>query len=97
MRCMILALSLIATPVLAMAEEPTTLILPTPVVNAMAQYLSQRPYAEVAQMMAVIQGCVAVQVPNAQGVTTSHGECPAVTAALQTKPTPAVKSTTTPP
>lgn len=87
MRHMILALSLLATP--AVAKDPATIVLPTPVVTAVAQYLSQRPYAEVAQMLSAIQGCIAVQVPNDDGVTVSHGECPAVTAALAPKPAPA--------
>lgn len=81
MRRMIFAFLLLATP--AAAEEPVTLILPTAVVTSMAQYLAQRPYAEVAQMIATLQGCVSAQVPNAQGSIVSHGECQAVTAALQ--------------
>ena len=77
MRPLILALSLLATPVVANAEEPATLILPTPVVAAVGKYLSERPYGEVAGMIQALQQCVAVQVPG------QHGECPAVTAALK--------------
>lgn len=82
MRRLILAASLLAS-LAARAEEPATLILPTPVVSAIGQYLSQRPYAEVAGMIAALQGCASVQVPNAQGAIVSHGECPAVTTAMQ--------------
>jgi len=90
MKRAILALSLLATP--ALAADPPTLILPTPVVSAVAQYLAQRPYAEVAQIMGALQQCVAVQTPDAQGRIVSHGECPAVTAALHPKePEPAAK------
>lgn len=74
-------LLILATP--ALAEEPATLILPTPIVSAVAQYLSQRPYAEVAQMVDALRQCVAAQVPNAQGATVSHGECPAVEKAMK--------------
>lgn len=76
-----LATAAFATPTLA--AEPATIILPTPVVSALAQYLAQRPYGEVAQMIGQMQQCVAVQVPNAQGAIVSHGECPAVTQAEQ--------------
>lgn len=74
------ALALLTTP--ALAAEPATIILPTPVVSAIAQYLAQRPYGEVAQMIGAMQACVAVQVPDAHGAIVSHGECPAVTQAL---------------
>ena len=80
MKRIVLALSLLTTP--ALAAELPTLILPTPVVSAIAQYLAQRPYAEVAQIIGALQQCVAVQTPNAQGSVVSHGECPAVTVAL---------------
>lgn len=82
MKRIILAATLL-TAAPAMADEPATLILPTPVVSAIAQYLSQHPYSEVAQMVQAIQQCASVQVPNAQGAIVSHGECPAVTAAMQ--------------
>lgn len=89
MRALFLLPLLLASPALAeQPADPATLILPTPVVNAVAQYLIQRPYAEVAQMLGKLQGCIAVQVPNAQGAIVSHGECPAVTAALQSAPVP---------
>ncbi len=81
MKRMILTAALLA-PVAALAEEPATLILPTPIVSAVAQYLSQRPYAEVAQMVDALRQCVAVQVPG------QHGECPAVEKAMQAKAPP---------
>ena len=83
MKHLILSLSIL-TPVAAMAEEPATLILPTPVVAAVGKYLSERPYAEVAGMIQALQQCVAVQVPG------QHGECPAVTTAMKpaNKPQP---------
>jgi hypothetical protein len=84
MKRILLAAGLLA-PLTAHAAEPATVIMPMPVISAVAQYLSQRPYAEVAQMIAALQGCVAVQVPNA----VTHGECPAVAAALAQKTTPA--------
>ena len=91
MKPLVLALSLLASPALAQQPaDPATLILPTPVVNAVAQYLIQRPYAEVAQMLGKLQGCIAVQVPNAQGDYRQSRECPAVTAALQSAPVPPV-------
>jgi Na+/H+ antiporter NhaD/arsenite permease-like protein len=77
--------ALLVAPFAAFAEEPATIILPTPVVSAIAQYLGQRPYAEVAAMISALQGCVAVQMPNPRGATVSHGECPPVTAAMTTK------------
>ena len=83
MKRLILALSILAAPVLALAGEPATLILPTPVVAAVGKYLSERPYGEVAGIIQSLQQCVAVQVPNAQGAVVSHGECPAVTAAMK--------------
>lgn len=81
----------------ALAEEPATIILPTPLVTAMAQYLSQRPFYEVEQLIAAVKGCVGVQVPNAQGVTVSHGECPVVTAAVAPKPAPSAPAPTSTP
>ena len=75
MKRTILALSLLAPP--ALAEEPATLILPTPVVAAVGKYLSERPYGEVAGMVQALQQCVAVQMPG------QHGECPTVTAAMK--------------
>ena len=83
MKRLILALSILAAPVLALAEEPATLILPTPVVATIGKYLSERPYGEVAGIIQSLQQCVAAQVPNAQGAVVSHGECPAVTAAMK--------------
>ena len=74
----------ILVPVAAMAEEPATLVLPTPVVAAVGKYLSERPYGEVAGMVQALQQCVAAQMPG------QHGECPAVTAAIQAKTPPAV-------
>ena len=79
MKHLILSLSIL-TPVAAMAEEPATLILPTPIVAAVGKYLSERPYGEVAGMIQALQQCVAVQMPG------QHGECPAVTTAMQKSP-----------
>lgn len=79
MRPLILALSILATP--ALAEEPATLILPTPVVSAIMQRLAQDPAV---QMLQALQQCIAVQVPG------QHGECPAVEKAMQTKAPPPV-------
>lgn len=67
----------------ALAADPATLIMPTPVVTSLAQYLAKQPYGDVAVLMKAIQECVAVQVPNSQGAIVSHGECPTVTAAMQ--------------
>jgi hypothetical protein len=64
-------------------DEPATLVLPTPVVTSVVQYLHRQPYADVANMIAMIQQCVAVQIPNSQGAIVSRGECPTVTAALK--------------
>lgn len=86
MKPLALLLALLATP--ALAAEPATIILPTPIVSALAQYLAQRPYSEVAQIIGAMQACIAAQVPDAHGAIVSHGECPAVTAALA-KPEPA--------
>ena len=83
MKHLILSLSIL-TPVAAMAEEPATLILPTPIVAAVGKYLSERPYGEVAGMIQALQQCVAVQMPG------QHGECPAVEKAMK-KPTPIPK------
>ena len=56
MRALFLLPLLLASPALAeQPADPATLILPTPVVNAVAQYLIQRPYAEVAQMLGKLQ------------------------------------------
>ena len=74
MKHLIIALSILATPAMALAGEPATLIVPTPVVAAVGKYLSERPYGEVAGIIQSLQQCVAVQVPG------QHGECPAVTA-----------------
>ena len=79
MKRIILALSLLAPP--ALAEEPATLTLPTPVVSAMMQRLAQDPAV---QMLQALQQCVAVQMPG------QHGECPAVEKAMK-KPTPIPK------
>jgi hypothetical protein len=78
--------TLIAAP--AFAADPPTLVLPTPLVSTVVQYLTQRPYSEVAQIIASIQQCVSAQVPDKSGAVVSNGDtCPAVTAALQPKPT----------
>lgn len=87
MRRIILIACLLA-PLPALAEDPPTIILRTPIVSTVMQYLSQRPYAEVAQIMAAIQQCVLVQIPNDKGAIVSHGECPEVTAAMQKQATP---------
>jgi hypothetical protein len=82
MKHIILAAALLA-PFTALAEEPATIILPTPVVAAIMHRLAQDPAV---QLLQTLQGCIAVQAPNAQGSTTSRGECPAVTAAMAAKP-----------
>lgn len=87
MRKIVVAFALLSSPTLA--ADPATLIMPTPVVTSLAQYLAKQPYADVAVLMRAIQDCVSVQVPNAQGAILSHGECPAVTAALQGEHQPA--------
>lgn len=80
MRRLTLAMLMLATP--ALAAEPATIILPTPVVSAIAQYLSRQPFADVAQLMGQISACVSLQMPN-QG---ARGECQAVTEAMAPKP-----------
>lgn len=87
MKRLVSAFLLLAVSSPAFAADPPTVIMPSPVIGAVEQYLAQRPYADVAQILGAIQGCLSVQVPNDKGITVSHGECPAVTAALdaQTK------------
>jgi hypothetical protein len=92
MRSLILAVLLLA-PIAARAEDPATLVLPTPVVTAMMQRLAQDPAVQILQ---ALQGCVSLQVPNGQGAIVSHGECPAVTAALAPKAPPAPAATPQP-
>lgn len=71
--------ALLLIPIAAHAEDPPTVILPTPVVSAMLQRIAQDPAVQILQ---ALQACLSFQVPNAQGVTVSHGDCPAVAAAL---------------
>lgn len=80
MRRLTLAMIMLASP--ALAAEPATVILPMPVVSAIAQYLARQPYADVAQLMGQLGACVALQMPG----QAAHGECQAVTDALAPKP-----------
>lgn len=58
---------------------PETLVLPTPLVTGLLQYLAQHPYAEVAGLVDAVKSCVKVQVPNENGATIRMaGECPGV-------------------
>lgn len=66
-------------------KNPDTILLPTPLMQSLAQYLSQRPYSEVAQIIAAIQECITIQVQQGTGVVMSHGECPAVYAVITAK------------
>ena len=77
MKRFILTLFILAGSIAALADEPATLILPTPVVATIGKYLSERPYGEVAGMIQALQQCVAAQMPG------QHGECPAVTTAMK--------------
>lgn len=67
----------------AWADDPATLILPTPLVVQIVQYLNTQPRGAVNKLATDIEGCVRVQVPNPQGAILSHGECREVTAAVQ--------------
>jgi hypothetical protein len=69
---------------------PSTLVLPTPVVTAIRQYLGQRPHDEVAAMIDALEACVALQMPGHQPSTAADAACPAVAAALKA-PTPPAK------
>jgi hypothetical protein len=56
MKKILIALSLISFAAIAQDQKiPETLMLKTETVNAVLQYLSQKPYAESAQLIARIQ------------------------------------------
>jgi hypothetical protein len=57
-------------------QMPSNIVLPTPVVNSLIEYLSQRPWAEVNQLMFEMQSCIAKQmeIPN----ILNSGRCPSV-------------------
>ena len=63
------------------------MLLPVPLVSQIVGYLQRQPYGDVAPLVAALQACAAVQMPDAH----SQGQCPAVTAALaeRGKPAPA--------
>jgi hypothetical protein len=95
-RGMKLALPFIILGSGAFAQGVTpTVELPAEVVVAVRHYLGSRPSDEVNAMVAAIQACVSVQVPDDKGVVADHGQCPVVSAAIQarkaTSPTPAAK------
>ena len=83
------AIALLVSTTTAFAADPATLVLPTPLVNELATYLSNKPYGEVAVMIATLRQCVLIQVPDARGATASQaGQCDAVRDALNKPPAP---------
>lgn len=85
----LLVVVLLAPLIANAADAPTTLLLPTELVAGLRQYLGTRPYDEVNQMVNGLINCIRVQVPDAHGVITDRGECPAVSTAVaahQVKP-----------
>jgi len=69
-------------PSLALAEPPPTVELPTDLVVKLRQFLGTLPHDQVAALITGIETCVSVQVPQ-NGVIADHGQCPAVSKAIQ--------------
>lgn len=86
MKSLALIFILCAAP--ALAAEPTSLVLPVPLVARTVQYLASRPYSEVASMIGEVQACGAEQVPNANGAIISRGDCPGISPAAALKAAP---------
>lgn len=62
--------------------EPAVVLLPSPVVTSLLQYLSTRPYLETAGLIGNMQRCIQDQVPDSKGVTTARGSCPEISDAM---------------
>ena len=83
------AIALLASTTTAFAADPATLVLPTPLVNELATYLAGKPYGEVVGLIGQIRQCVAIQLPDARGMTSSQaGQCDAVRDVLNKPPAP---------
>ena len=78
-------------PVAATAQQPpATVLMPSGVILQVRQYLGRQPHDDVAGLIADMEGCVRVQIP-VNGATVSHGECRAVTDALEAQAAKAAK------
>jgi hypothetical protein len=71
-----------AAPVASPAIEPLVIVLPTASVAAVLQYLSGKPYSEVAGLMQGMQRCLQDQVPDGKNTISAKGNCPEITSAL---------------
>lgn len=80
-----LPLLAILIPGIALAQPaPTTLELPADFVGSVRVYLGTRPYDEVANAIAIIEACKAVQIPQ-DGKIMDRGQCPAVSATIKAR------------
>lgn len=80
-RIVFFAVCLFAGP--ALADDPATIELPTPLVGQILNYLVTRPYSDVAAMIDGARGCVMIQTANKSGVAVDQGQCPAVSATIR--------------
>ena len=76
------------------AGPPKALLVPTGYLQRLVLLLSDQKEAEqiplyqadFKPLIDAIVACLNIQIPNAQGVTVSHGECPEVTQAMAAPP-----------
>jgi hypothetical protein len=81
---LVLLATFISAPVLA--DQPATVVLPTPLVAAIQNYLRAHTYSEVADIMTALNACISVQVPDAQGHLAAAAICPGVVLPKPEKP-----------
>jgi hypothetical protein len=79
MRRLVLAFVMLATPALA-ADPPPTMIMPTPFMNQVLQYMLSKPYGEVANLIAQLQACAAAQTLGDDGTYPAAAQkaCPVI-------------------
>jgi hypothetical protein len=72
----------------ARPAEPVAVVLPAPVMSGVLQYLSNRPYQEVAGLISSLQRCLQDQVPDEKGIVAERGNCPEIAVDLRQMKTP---------
>jgi hypothetical protein len=72
----------------AQAADTPVIVLPTDAMAGVLNYLSNRPYREVAPIIAGVQRCLQDQLPDDKGAVTAKGACPELTLPLHRLNTP---------
>ena len=90
--CMAVGAIAASAVVSARPAEPGAVVLPSPIVASIMQYLNARPYQEVSGLMGNLQRCLQDQVPDEKGNIAERGGCPEITIPLRQMRTPLAKA-----